>query len=58
MKLTRRWVQNVVPTTERREAQRIVVGGLLENREKKMNTKVIRILSCCFIPGVHKFSKA
>jgi hypothetical protein len=58
MKLTKRWVRNAVSTTERREAQRTVIGSLLEDGEKKINIKLICILSSFFIVGVHKFSNA
>jgi hypothetical protein len=58
MKLTSRWVRSVGPSTERREAQRAVIGSRLEDREKKMNKKLICILSSSFIAGAHKFSNA
>jgi len=58
MKLTERWVRNMVPATERREAQRTVIGSLLEDREKERNIKLICIFILFFIAGVDKFSNA
>jgi len=58
MKLTGRWVRDVIPTTERREAQRTVIGSLLEDREKERNIKLILYIYSFFIAGVHTFSNA
>jgi len=58
VKLTRIWVRNVVPTADRREAQRTVIESLSVDREKKMNIKLICILSSFSIAAVHKFYSA